>query len=287
VENSLDGKSGQSEADLFRGNINATPITWSGNLGTNLVAKFDGTTDTWFQTQGGYDMEIVGHPTNNNMVFVGGVHLFRSSDGFNTTTNNLFMGGTVGGDTSNTYTDPDQISHVDFHRLRFDPSAPNRMLAGSDGGLALTTDAAAAKPLWQNANIGYQTFQYYHVNMDPLVGRRNFVGGAQDNGTSYRDLSGVAFPALPDSNDHLIIPSGDGGQAYIFNVASSYYLTLSAQEGNAVRFNLFGQFNSARITPENTKQKVFVTYYHLDDDNFGDFIIRMDETYRRGCYPDR
>jgi hypothetical protein len=207
--------------------------------------------------------------------------MYRSTDGFNTTTNNLFMGGKVRGDTSNTYTDPDQISHVDFHRFRFDPSSPNRLLVGSDGGIALTNDATATKPLWQNANIGYQTFQYYHVNMDGAVGRRNFVGGAQDNGTSYRDLNNVAFPSLPDSNDHLIIPSGDGGQAYLYNLASNYYLLLSAQEGNAVRFNLFGQFNSARITPENTDQNVFVTYYHLDDDNPDFMYFPINDTLYR------
>ena len=281
VENSQSASTGQPEADLFRGNITASPVTWSGNLGVNLVAKFNGTTDNFLQTQGGYDMEVVPHPTINNTVYVGGVNMYRSTDGFNTTTNNLFMGGTVRGDTSNTYTDPDQISHVDFHRFRFDPSSPNRLLVGSDGGIALTNDATATKPLWQNANIGYQTFQYYHVNMDGAVGRRNFVGGAQDNGTSYRDLNNVGFPSLPDSNDHLIIPSGDGGQAYLYNLASSYYLLLSAQEGNAVRFNLFGQFNSARITPENTKQNVFVTYYHLDDDNPDFMYFPINDTLYR------
>jgi hypothetical protein len=212
-------------------------------------------------------MEITPHPTNNNIVFAGGVHLFRSTDGFSTTTNNLFMGGTVRGGQSSTYDDPDEISHVDYHRLRFDPSSPNRMIAASDGGLAITQDATSSKPAWANGNIGYQTLQFYHVSLDVTPGRRNAVGGAQDNGTALRDRTGLLGGLLPDSNDHYIIPSGDGGQAYLFTIAGSNYLTLSAQNGSAVRFNLTGTISSARITPENTKQEVFVTYYHLDEDN--------------------
>lgn len=65
VENSLSASAGQPEADLFRGNITASPVTWSGNLGVNLVGKFNGTTDNFLQTQGGYDMEVVPHPTIN------------------------------------------------------------------------------------------------------------------------------------------------------------------------------------------------------------------------------
>jgi hypothetical protein len=161
VENSQKSTASQSEADLFRATVTASPFTWSGNLGGNLVAKFNGSQDVYFQTQGGYDMELTPHPTVNNIVYAAGVHLFRSTDGFTSTANNLFMGGTVGGDVSTTFDDPDEISHVDFHRMRFDPSAPNRMIATSDGGLAICQDATAVKPAWTNGNVGYQTFQFF------------------------------------------------------------------------------------------------------------------------------
>ena len=281
VENSQSASAGLPEADLFRGNITASPVTWSGNLGTNLVAKFNGTEDVYFQTQGGYDMEIWPHPTNNNLVFAGGVHMFRSSDGFSTTANNLFMGGKVRGSQSSTYDDPDEVSHVDYHRFRFDPAFPNRLITASDGGIVICPDVTAAKPSWINGNIGYQTFQYYHVNLDLGTGRRNTVGGAQDNGTTLRDISGLLGAVLPDSNDHYVIPSGDGGQSYLYSLAGITYLTLSSQEGNAFRFNLTGSITSTRITPENTKQRVFVTYYHIDEDNPEDMYFPVNDTLFR------
>ena len=102
VENYKDATNNVSEADLFRANITSANPTWSANLGINLVAKINGTEDDFFKTQGGYDMEIIGHPTNNQIIYAGGVSLYRSSDGFTTTGNTYYMGGNIGGRVSST-----------------------------------------------------------------------------------------------------------------------------------------------------------------------------------------
>ena len=277
MNNSLNADNNQSEADLFRANTSTTPITWSANLGQNITGKYittDGTEDKYFRTYvDGYNMTITGHPTQNNTIFIGGIYLYRSTDGFTTTTTNTIIGGTEFAGPSDTYSDPDGASHVDFHNLKFDPSSNNRLLTASDGGIAITPDATATAPVWQLANKNYQTFQYYFVSIDQTPGSRNFIGGAQDNGISVRDRSGfssnVFGPVLPDSNDHYIFPFGDGAQSYITNINSTYYIFGGAFYNFAYRIKTSNPVAFDRITPQdlNTSEDSGPTYYHIDDDN--------------------
>lgn len=268
IENALDPDNNSSGADLFRADLSGTNPKWSLNFGQNLVAKANGTEDVWFDSQGGYCMEISCHPTINETVFVGGVGLYRSTNGFSTISTNYYMGGNRAGNVSSTYDDPDQISHVDYHKIKFDPSNSNRMITASDGGIVITNDATASKVSWINGNAQYQTIQYYHVGIDPLVGSNTFLGGAQDNNTTFRDRSTIFGNALPDSNDHYLIVGGDGGQCYLFrNTSNQPYLLASVQEQRIYRAPLFGSGSLTEITPSNTSRDQFVTYYHLDEDN--------------------
>ena len=188
-ENAEDAAASLSEADIFRCDMSTIPFTWT-NVSANLNAKritSSGTTDAYFQAQGGYNLTVAVHPSQPNIVFAGGVNLFRSTDGFATPANTSFVGGL----SSDTYDDPDNISHVDFHFIAFDPSNNNRMVTTSDGGLVITPDASATKMSWNNLNNQYQTIQYYHVGIDPTPGSRVYFGGAQDNSTTFRDASGI------------------------------------------------------------------------------------------------
>jgi len=268
IENALDGEDNQSEADLFRATFTGGTPAWSANLGNNLVAKYNGTEDEYFRTQGGYNMEIIGHPVNNNIIYAGGISLYRSTDKFDTRNNTYYMGGNIAGRASNTYDDPAGIAHVDYHRMRFDPAASNRMIAASDGGLSITNDATAAKVAWENGNSQYQTIQYYHVSIDPLPASKSFIGGAQDNNTTLRDRNLFFGPLLPDSNDHYLFVGGDGGQAFIYRTSSNQAFALaSVQEQRIFRIPLSTSGGLTEITPENIGKETFVTYYHLDEDN--------------------
>jgi hypothetical protein len=282
-ENAENASSAKPEADLFRCDMTATPFTWT-NLSANLTAKLNGTSDNYFQSQGGYNLTIAVHPTQSNIVFAGGVNLYRSTDGFNTATNVVL----AGGNNSNTYDDPDDVSHVDFHFIAFDPSNPNRMVTTSDGGLVSTENAAASRISWSNLNSQYQTVQYYHVGIDPTPGSRIYFGGCQDNSTTFRDVGGLLTSVLPDSNDHLILIGGDGCQVGMTNKNASgqQHLFAAAQEGQFYRVRLFRPFNSSIFTgikPANAGKGEFITYFHLDEDNT-DFLyyVSEDTLFRTG-----
>lgn len=282
IENALDPETNVSGGDLFKADVSTTTPSWSGNLGQNLTAKANGTEDVWFDSQGGYCMEIACHPTINETVFVGGVSLFRSTNGFSNTTTNYYMGGNRSGNVSSTYNDPDEISHVDYHKFKFDPSNNNRMFTTSDGGIVFTNDATASKVTWVNGNSQYQTIQYYHVGIDPQVGSNTFLGGAQDQNTTFRDRSNIFGNALSDSNDHYLIVGGDGGQSYLFrNSSNQPYLLASVQEQRIYRAPLFGSGGLTEITPSNTSRDMFVTYYHLDEDNPNNLYFPSRDTLYR------
>jgi hypothetical protein len=284
-ENNDKASDGKPEADLYRCDMSATPFTWT-RLTAALTAKLvedDGTrADTWYETQGGYDMAVAVHPTQPNIVFLGGVNLYRSSDGFATAANTVFAGG-LG---SNTYDDPSFISHVDYHVLAFDPSNANKLVAASDGGLVFCNNAQETRVRWNNMNSQLQTIQYYHVGIDPTPGSRVYFGGCQDNSTTLRDAAGFFGSPLIDSNDHYILIGGDGCQVGMTrkNVAGQQHLFASAQEGFFLRMRLFEPFDNTLYTflkPNTAGTGEFVTYYHLDDDNT-DFLYyaSFDSLYR-------
>jgi hypothetical protein len=284
-ENGDKASDGKPEADLFRCDMSATPFAWT-RLTSALTAKLvedDGTReDTWYETQGGYDMAVAVHPTQPNIVYLGGVNLYRSSDGFATAANTVFAGGYG----SNTYDDPTFISHVDYHLLVFDPSNANRLVTASDGGLVFCNNAQETRVRWNNMNSQLQTIQYYFVGIDPTPGSRVYFGGCQDNSTTLRDAAGFFGSVLPDSNDHYILIGGDGCQVGMSkkNVAGQQHLFASAQEGFFLRMRLFEPFDNTLYTfvkPSTAGTGEFVTYYHLDDDNT-DFLYyaSFDSLYR-------
>ena len=79
---------------------------------------------------------------------------------------------------------PVQPRPPDHHALWIDPTDPNRMVNGNDGGIALSIDRGESWRFVRNLLA-----QYYHVSVDMDV-PYNVYGGMQDNG-SWRGPSSV------------------------------------------------------------------------------------------------
>ena len=95
-------------------------------------------------------------------------------------------------------------------------SNSNIAICADDGGIRITNDitVAGSGVPWSHIN-NYQTLQYYRVAIDPEVGANNFAGGAQDNGTQFRDKTGILGIGAPDSNNHRRVIGGDGASVGI------------------------------------------------------------------------
>jgi photosystem II stability/assembly factor-like uncharacterized protein len=151
-------------------------------------------------------------PKDPEIVYVSNVSIYRSTDGgrsFQT------IKGAPGGD--------------DYHSLWIDPENTQRMILGSDQGVAISVDGARSWTSWYNQ----PTAQFYHVAVDN--GFPYFVYGAQqDSGTAalvsrsdygqitFRDWypigAGESGYILPDPVDSDIVYGGStGGELYRFS----------------------------------------------------------------------
>ena len=181
--------------------------------------------------QGWYDNIIQVDPVNPDIVWAGGIDIFRSSDA-----------GQSWGITSGWYlpTDNTQYAHADNHIFTFTPGydgVDNQSIyVGNDGGIQRVANATSGRTLtpqeycalglqfgfglapeifglttfapddtliaWENLNSNLQITQYYNGTAFP--GGETYFGGTQDNGTILgTDAAGT--------DNWIEIQGGDGG----------------------------------------------------------------------------
>jgi len=277
------------EADLFKLDMSAG-FNWT-NLSANLPdfpAGNHEATDP-FAIQTGYDMFITVKPNDPNFVLLGGTSLYRSTNGFASTATTSWIGGY--GNTLPTLTFYAN-SHPDIHNLVFNPSNSNEAICANDGGIQVTSDITApgSTVSWTNLN-NYQTLQYYRVTIDPETAANNFAGGSQDNGTQFRDKTGLVGTAAADSNNHRRLIGGDGASVGISKRnGSTQYLYGGIQLGGIRRGQLQSSFSTTDIRPSGltpsfsgstTEFGEFVTNFKLNPDNTEDlFYVNFNRLFR-------
>ena len=119
-------------------------------------------------SQGFYDNYISISPTNPDIVYAGGIDIWRTTDG--KTWSNVTQGYLADNNGQN-------VPHVDQHCLAFSPDGA--IYAGNDGGMIKTLDMGNT---WFGINNGLEITQFYDFDNDPSRKERSF-GGTQDNGT--------------------------------------------------------------------------------------------------------
>ena len=118
--------------------------------------------------QSWYDLSLGVAPNNENLVYVGGINLWRSDDGGV----NWDVDGSSG--NSNNYS----YMHVDQHALEFSPHT-NIAYAGNDGGLYKFMSNLNS---WIDISDGLEISQFYNLGLSKSNPNK-LVAGAQDNGT--------------------------------------------------------------------------------------------------------
>ncbi len=208
-------------------------------------------------TQGSYNMVVSVKPDDPNFVLVGATNLFRSTDGFATgpsgTTdsdkNQFWVGG---------YDKDNDISqypshHVDQHVIAYDPTDPNRVWNGNDGGLYVTNNITASSVSWNDQNEGYIVTQFYSAAIPSASDDNRFMGGTQDNGTPFFNTD------TPSPDQTFDISSGDGGYSFF----TENYLFVSRQNGSIIRWNQ--ELNDlSYVNPINAENQLFIHPYTID-----------------------
>jgi photosystem II stability/assembly factor-like uncharacterized protein len=135
-----------------------------------------------------YDMLVAVDPADSNTIYLGGLDLYRTTDGGSTWTD---LGGYAG------YIHPDQ------HAFAFSPVSHTTIYVGNDGGVWSASDANTCLPesCWTNLNSGLGLLQFQSVATHP-TDKFVFLGGTQDNGALLHNESSSVWTE---------VAGGDGG----------------------------------------------------------------------------
>jgi hypothetical protein len=157
-----------------------------------------------------YDLMIESDPINDQILYVGGIDLYRSANG-----------GTSWTTISNWTADV----HSDQHAMTFKPNNSNIGLFGNDGGVYYSGSLSTTGTAATSRNTGFNVTQFHSLGVAPigatggnLVGEY-FSAGAQDNGTNY--FGGVCG----DINPSVESQGGDGGPTMFDQGADKYYIS--------------------------------------------------------------
>ena len=235
----------------------------SANL-PDFTSQGNGYEKGFIDLQGNYNLTVAVKPDDENFVLLAGTCLFRSSNGFSSKPNDAVKDW-IGGYNPSTFFYPN--FHPDIHSFAFDPTNPQKMWWGNDGGLAYTTDITNTSFTslfpWENKNNGYNVTQYYTIGISKDSNDNRIMGGCQDNGTPFFRFDGST------TTPHVDVSLGDGTFSYL----ASNFAYAETQNGNLLRLHydqsgnipgLFDNNNYSTITPSNAANQTFVNPFTVD-----------------------
>lgn len=210
-----------------------------------------------------YTMQLAVKPDNENVIFIGGSSIFRSTDAFATSNNVNIIGG-YDADGVPDYHYSSQPQHPDQHEIDFMPGNPDIIFASSDGGVHRANSCLATPVDWADLNNGYVTTQMYTAHVIHDVEEPYITGGMQDNGTWFTSQGNTAA-------NWQSVRAADGAYCALTNGGTTGY--FSTQYANVRRVDLnpaTGQTsNSHNIMPEDLSSSdyLFIQPWTLDPDD--------------------
>ena len=214
-----------------------------------------------YNSQSSYDMCIAVKPGNEDIVFLGGTNVYRSTDGWQSDTAWSWVGGyQCDSVTPSNYLWPNH--HPDQHKFLFKASDFNVIYTANDGGLYKSVDNTSDTIAWVSLNNGYITGQFYTIAVEPgEVGSNFMVGGLQDNATFFTNNND------PNASWKSVF-YGDGAYCAISHNREFYY--LSWQGGKTFKFTIDdgGEVTGfTRIDPMFGGGYQFINPFLLDPNN--------------------
>lgn len=226
-----------------------------------------------FSVIGWYFADIYVDPFNDEEIYALGVRLARSSDGGKSFS-------LVGGDVYHLFPSPATPLHLDQCELWINPTNPDHLALGNDGGFYVSYDKGKT---WMHYN-NIPTGEFYDITLeegDPYT----IYGGTQDNSTVYGKPNEWKTQFY-DGWKYLWIDPWSGGDGCITVIDPKDKNTLyySSQEGGVSRMDRV-RGNSKSVRPKIEALKVnlrynFISPYFLsvhDHSNLylaGNFVLK-------------
>lgn len=210
--------------------------------------------------QGDYDLAMAVHPTDPNLVIVGGVTNARTINGGST-----WSVANYGGNM-----------HPDIHTVVFSPTNSNQVLIGNDGGVnysgtygdaTATISTSAPGSNFASRNIGFRVTEFYKAAQKNVAADFYTLAGAQDNGT-------IKMNEFLTNSNGTDITGSDGMNCYIDQDQPDIQI-VSIQNckhyihnpSNGLNYNLLvkpdGQ-GFLNATDYDSQNNIFWAYYKTD-----------------------
>ncbi|MBF03369.1 MAG: hypothetical protein CMP76_08750 [Flavobacterium sp.] len=245
---------------LAGGGSGLVGIYRSTDSGTSFVATTTTPNILGYQTDGSdtgsqawYDLVIVADPTDANVIYTGGVNLWKSTDGGSTMNCVSYWVGPSGL--------IDGV-HADQHALEFSPHT-NNLYNGNDGGIYYTTDGGVN---WNDISSGLGIAQIYKIGVAQTI-ENTVINGYQDNGTSV-NRGGIFTTEIGGDGMECIIDPTDANYMY----GALYYGDIRRSANGGVTFSI--------ISGSISETGAWVTPYKLDPNEPNRMFAGYDNIWR-------
>ena len=204
--------------------------------------------------QGWYDLDVAVDPNDANTLYVGGVNVFKSTNGgVNWQINSHWTGSCSV-----------PAVHADCHVLEFS-SADGMLYAGNDGGIYRTPDGGNT---WTEITSGIAISQVYKIGQ-AATNKDKVMNGYQDNGTAT---------FLGDTTGFVTVMGGDGMDcAYDFQ---DHLYSYGEYYNGAGITRLYNNYYQGQISNGISESGAWVTPFALEVTNPETMYVGMINIWR-------
>jgi len=200
--------------------------------------------------QGWYDLSLAVSPTNANIVYTGGVNIWKSTDG-----------GASWNINAHWYGNNAAYVHADQHAFKFNPLT-NNLFSCNDGGLHKTDDGTN----WIDLSSGLEILQIYRIGTS-YTDESLVVSGAQDNGT------------MKVQDDLWEAIMGGDGMECLVDYTNKDIIYAEYYYGNISR-SIDGGNTFYSIKPQNSPNGAWITPFIIDPVNHNTLYMGFDNVYK-------
>ncbi|PWI30617.1 hypothetical protein DI383_03975 [Flavobacteriaceae bacterium LYZ1037] len=208
-------------------------------------------------SQAWYDLVIAADPTDANIIYTGGVNIWKSIDGGTTMNINTYWVGSTG--------TIDGV-HADQHAFEFSPHT-NDVYSGNDGGVYFSSDNGAN---WNDISSGLAIAQVYKIGVSQ-ISENLVINGYQDNGTAINRNSIFTTEIGGDGMECIIDPTDD-----LFMYGALYYGDIRRSSNGGFSFSTIAENGTNGINETGG----WVTPYTLDPNSPARMFAGFDNVWR-------
>lgn len=198
--------------------------------------------------QGWYDLALAASPTNENFVLVGGIRIWKSTNGGTSWSISAF-----------------NSVHADVHDIVFSNGSGSLAYTGCDGGVYNNPTVTGTNG-WTNKSATLQIMQNYKLS-NAATNSAIVVAGSQDNGTNK--VNGTAVSKI----------FGGDGMECIVDYTNANIIYAESQYGN-INKSTDGGGAWNPISPTGNADGAWVTPYVMHPSNHNIIYLGYDRIYK-------